>query len=347
VLTSLGACFHVFTHAFFKALLFLACGAVMHGFAGQLDLRRISGLRRMPGWRIVSWTMFYGCLCLVGFPFISSGFYSKDMIMAEAFVAHDGHIPYGFFWLGIIAVFTALLTAYYTFRVWFRVCAGPVQYEMGDDHHGDDDHHDDHHEHTPHAPRWAINLALIVITLFAAIAILPKYTGWAEHMVGDSTAAAGLPAHHEGLSFAADPHKWMPIVASITTLLGIAIAWFFHLHKRSAAEALKAKLLAGSATRWLPAAMENKWYVDELYDALIRKPLWLLGHLLTMLDNWLLDRGIIDGIASVPRAFGRMFQPLHNGVLQSYAISMAGGVGLVILLVIYMPKLIAFLGGGG
>src|ERR1051326_6671735 len=85
VTTSIGAAFHVFTHAFFKALLFLACGAVMHGFAGQLDLRKLSGLRKMPGWGIVSFGILIGCLNLAGFPVITAGFWSKDAILAEAF----------------------------------------------------------------------------------------------------------------------------------------------------------------------------------------------------------------------------------------------------------------------
>ena len=115
--SSYGAAYHVFTHAFFKAVLFLTCGAIMHGFAGQLDLRRISGLRKMKGWKIVSYTMLIGCLCLAGFPF-TSGYFSKDAILAEAFVTQGP----GFEFLGWLAIFTAGLTAYYTFRVWFRVC---------------------------------------------------------------------------------------------------------------------------------------------------------------------------------------------------------------------------------
>src|SRR5262249_52797346 len=87
VATTYGAAFHVFTHAFFKAVLFLTCGAIMHGFAGQLDLRKLSGLRHMDGWKITAYTMLIGCLCLAGFPF-SSGFYSKDAILAQVFVDH-------------------------------------------------------------------------------------------------------------------------------------------------------------------------------------------------------------------------------------------------------------------
>ena len=79
--TTFGAVYHVFTHAFFKALLFLCCGAIMHGMAGQLDLRKLSGLRNVKGFGIISWTFLIGCLCLAGFPF-TAGFFSKDSIIA-------------------------------------------------------------------------------------------------------------------------------------------------------------------------------------------------------------------------------------------------------------------------
>jgi NADH-quinone oxidoreductase subunit L len=144
----------------------------MHGFAGQLDLRKLSGLRKVPGWRIVAITMLIGCLNLAGFPLITSGFWSKDMIMAEAFVTP------GYTFLGLILVLTAGLTAYYTFRVYFRVFEGPVSYEPGDElhGHGDDAHGHDHghggardphvsdrdisHKATPHAPHVASEAAL-------------------------------------------------------------------------------------------------------------------------------------------------------------------------------------------
>ncbi|MFK7958997.1 MAG: NADH-quinone oxidoreductase subunit L [Phycisphaerales bacterium] len=348
VMTTYASAYHVFTHAFFKAVLFLTCGAIMHGFAGQLDLRKLSGLRKMPGWRVVSYTMLYGCLCLAGFPYITSGFFSKDKIMAEAFITHGP----GYTALGVIALITALLTAYYTFRVWFRVCAGPAHYEMGDDHHGDDHGHDDAHAgddhgHEPHPPRIAINAVLIIITAFAAIAI---FLGpWLKGMVSGSSAGGGVPGAtgvvHHGEGFWGDAHKWMPLVASITTLVGISIAWYLHLANRRAADSLRAGLLGNPLVRWIPTAMERKWYVDEIYEATIRKPLWIIGTALAMLDRILIDGVVVDGTAKGVRGLGRMFQPLQNGLLHSYAVSMAGGVALVALLVLYMPDLVVMLRG--
>ncbi len=372
VMTTFGAAYHVFTHAFFKAVLFLTCGAIMHGFAGQLDLRKLSGLRHMRGWKIVSYTMLIGCLCLAGFPF-TSGFFSKDAILAEAFTNEYAAI-------GWILLITAGLTAYYTFRVWFRVCMGPVQYEMGDEHHSEAEAHDEHtagldrshaeptkkaaehhhhhdeHHHEPHAPRLAINFVLIVITIGAVLAAIPYFMpsgdesvegGWVAGMVEDSSARGGLPGvyetHAHGAILGFDPHKAMYFISAIVGVIGIAIALYFHLLSRKSADALRARLLASPATRWLPTAMENKWYVDEIYDVLFRGPLWVIGHALYIFDRYIVDGLLVNGTARLPRLLGRQFQPMHNGVLQSYAVAMIGGAALITLLVIHMPDIITML----
>jgi NADH-quinone oxidoreductase subunit L len=337
LLTTSGAAYHVFTHAFFKAVLFLTAGVVMHGMAGQIDLRKVSGLSKLPGWRVTSFTMLYACMCLAGVPIVTNGFWSKDAIMAEAFAAHGP----GFGALAIIALITAFLTAYYTFRVWFRVCAGPVHYEPGDELHGESAG-----SFHPHAPRLIINAVLVAITVGAVVSIF--CADWVLGMVGDSTAAGGIPGEHhvvEGASVWSDPHAWMPWVASVIGLAGIAIAWYFHLANRKAADKFKQVLQGNVVTAWLPKALENKWYVDELYHATIRAPLWLLGRILNLFDRYVLDMVFVDGIARLPRMLGRGFQPLANGVLQSYAVSMIGGVALVAVLVFVMPELMEMLGG--
>jgi len=372
VMTTFGGAYHVFTHAFFKAVLFLTCGAIMHGFAGQLDLRKLSGLRHMPGWRIVSYTMLVGCLCLAGIPF-TSGFFSKDTILAECFSSGNAA-------LGWLLLVTAGLTAYYTFRVWFRVCAGPVHFEAGDEHHGDDHGHDAHghdtHGHDdghghghggefhPHAPRFAINFVLMVIALGAVLAAIPYYMssghegvhgGWVAGMVSDSTAHGGVPGLHEGHGAAEshlahgtllgyDPHKAMYYISGAIAVIGIAIAAGLHLFNRKSADAIRGALLSNPMTRWLPTAMEHKWYIDELYHAVIVAPLWLFSHILYAFDRYIIDWLIVDGIARIPRALGRSFQPLQNGILQSYAVSMAGGAGLVVVLVLFLRPALRALG---
>ncbi|MBC7835625.1 MAG: NADH-quinone oxidoreductase subunit L [Phycisphaerales bacterium] len=246
VLGSVGAASHVFTHAFFKALLFLACGAVMHGFAGQLDLRKLSGVQKMPGWRIVGLTMLVGCLNLAGFPLITAGFWSKDMILADAF-SHPQ-----FRAIGWILLITAGLTAYYTFRVYFRVFMGPKYFEPGDELHAaahGDDHGEAHdaaghvthsaaphgqhmaaegalaakghaHDHGhadahgvfhPHPPGWAINLVLTILALatFAAIPLffIGDHHGWVGDLVhGSSSNPASAAAAHEAAMHGHGPH---------------------------------------------------------------------------------------------------------------------------------------------
>jgi len=404
VLTTTGAAFHVFTHAFFKALLFLACGAVMHGFAGQLDLRKLSGVQRMPGWRIVGLTMLVGCLNLSGFPLITSGFYSKDMILAQAFTT-PGEMIAGSQWIGWILLFTAGLTAYYTFRVYFRVFVGPVQFEAGDEAHGGEeelDHGGDAHatghgaavahgghggggdggEFHPHAPGPAINGVLVALALLSFAAI-PTYFmhgeehGWVGHMVHGSSAmvespgggqepvggaeegdgrdaratgeVAGAPLEGAGAEMGTflgwEPHAVMYYVSAIVGLAGILIAAFLHgpvgagglllgsrtESARSRADGLMAML--GPIPRWA----QNKWFVDEFYDFLIRTPLWVLANVLHVFDKLVID-GIVDLCGKAPQWLASSLRPSQSGQLHGYAMGMAGGLGvaLVIVLIVMM-----------
>ncbi len=418
VLTTVGGVYHVVTHAFFKAALFLACGAVMHGFAGQLDLRKLSGLRHMKGWGIVTLAMFVGCLNLAGFPVITSGYFSKDMILAESFVTP------GYLWIGIILLFTAGLTAYYTFRVYFRVFEGPAEFEPGDEHHEPDElaeeeaaanpaeapahaeergagHAGARHGHGfhPHPPGWAINVVLATLAVLATGAIGLYFVdkdhhGYVGGLLHDSSAhyvspyghhgeghsGVGLPTevaqsgtvqerrhgeavaiipvveashgagehsgdhadHGEaGTLFGFDPHKAMYFVSAVVGFIGIAIAAFLHgpvgigglfLGSRteaatSRADALAAKL--GPIPRWA----QNKWYVDEFYDYIIRIPLIVIAHLSSIIDKLLVD-GLVEGVARIPKLMGESARRAQTGVLQGYAASMAGGVGVILLVVL-------------
>ena len=353
VLTTYGAAYHVFTHAFFKAVLFLTCGAIMHGFAGQLDLRRLSGLRHMHGWRITSWTMLIGCLCLAGFPF-TSGYFSKDAILAEAFVTQGP----GFEILGWMAIVTAGLTAYYTFRVWFRVCAGPVSWQAGDEHHDDDHGHGG--EFHPHAPRLAINAVLVVIAIGAILAAVPYFMsnradeaifgGWVADMVHDSPARHGLPGMTEtehldhadhaahGTVLGMDPHAAMYYISGVVGMIGLLIAAWLHLWRRGHADAIKNWMHSHWWIGWLPHAMERKWYVDEVYHALIRGPLWLLGHVFHAIDRFLIDGLLVDGIARIPRGVARWLQPMQSGAVQGLGVVMLGGAVLMVLLLSLFVK---------
>jgi NADH-quinone oxidoreductase subunit L len=180
--------------------------------------------------------------------------------------------------------------------------------------------------------------------------------GWVAEMVHDSHAAGGVPVPHVAGSdhhptiFGADPHTAMYWISGIVGTIGLLLAVWIHLLRRSTADAWRAALLSRRSTRWLPRAMEHKWYVDEIYIALIRTPLWVTGHLLTLVDRYLIDGLIVDGVARLPRAVARWFQPLQSGAVQGYAVTMAGGAALIGLLILFAPEIISFvqgLGSGG
>ena len=332
VVTSFGAAFHVFTHAFFKAMLFLCSGAVMHGLAGQLDLRKISGLRKVKGFGVVTWTMLIGSLFLAGFPF-TAGFFSKDEILAQAFVqTGPGYQALG--WIGIV---TAGMTAYYTFRVWFRVFGGKeVRIEPGPEHTGDPGHFH------AHAPGWRINLVLLILAAGCLLSISSGYFGvgkWIKGMVSHSSASWGMPIHWDDSMpafFGGDPHFTMYFVSGTFGLVGLAIAFYFHLHNRKAATNLEHALDRNPLTRWLPRALERKWYVDEIYNALFRFPTWLLARICYLFDRIIIDGVMVGGVARIPLVLGRVFQPLQSGMLQGYAGTMAGGVTLIVAWVVWV-----------
>jgi NADH-quinone oxidoreductase subunit L len=332
VLSTVGGVFHLFTHAFFKALLFLTAGSVMHALAGQLDMRKMSGLiRKMP---ITAILMLIGCLALAGFPF-TAGYYSKDMILAEALVAHP--------WLGWLGIATALLTAFYTFRLWFRVFVGPLKYEMSNEHHGypahgsasdGEQHHDeDHgHHHGPHEMSWLMNGPLV---LLAAGALL---LGWLAHdwmgdMIGHSTAAAAGAGHHgeaHGHGEGMDAHTLVSLVTGIGGTVMILLAGYFFWLNRAAAERIAG---AFGPVRKL---LENKWYVDELYHGLIVMPLRALGWICYLFDRLIIDGLIIDGLLRyTPRAAGEAQTPAVRGMLQGFALAMVLGVVVVLAIVLW------------
>ncbi len=383
VLSNVGGVFHVVTHAFFKAALFLCCGAVMHGFGGQLDLRKLSGVAWMKGWGIVGLCMLIGCLNLAGFPF-TAGFFSKDMILAEAFVT-PGMAP-----IGWILLLTAGLTAYYTFRVFFRVFIGPKQFEMGEEAHGGHDHataHDAHaqgepsgrgashahHEAHPHAPGWAINTVLGTLAVLALGAAGLNFVG--EHkghggIIGDlvqgSTAAYATPFTHEGAGhegageghgpraftsmaqvatmneeagtiLGQNPHEVMYYVSAGVGALGIAIAFFLHRVGRTTAATSKADALLPMLGS-LPGWAQHKWYVDELYDFLIVKPLLVLSHIFHLIDKLLVD-GLVDLLGAIPRWVGKALRPSQSGELHGYAVGMAGGLAVLLVIVILVSAM--------
>lgn len=180
----------------------------------------------------------------------------------------------------------------------------------------------------------------MVLAIGAILAGVPGYMAlagqenWVAKMVGDSSAVAGVPSlsghggHPELLGMNA--HVLLLAISFGIAIVGIGSAAYFHLFNRKAADSLKQSLLASPLTGWLPRALENKWYVDELYDGLFKLPTRGLAWLLARIDSLFLDGGLVNGFGRMPMALGRLFQPLYNGLLQGYAVSMAGGLGLIL-----------------
>jgi len=317
-----GAVFHLVTHAFFKALLFLTAGSVMHALAGTLDIRTMGGMgRKMP---VTKWLMFFGCVALAGLPF-TAGFYSKDQIIAATWIKGvDGGSPL-YILLGIIALFTALLTAFYTFRLWFIVFTGQTKFEMGDEHHSEDDHsHDTHHAHEPHEmPWWPMNLPLVILaigSLFAG-AFLSR-TGLMEHMIATSSAVV-----HAGHNAAI--HTIMMIVSSVLAIVGILLAYAFYANNSTRAQAA-AELFKGPVH-----LLQGKYFIDEFYDRVIVQPLFITGQVLYLIDQLVIHATIMS-LGWAPRLIGKSVQPSQTGQLQGYGLGMIAGIAAIALLLLFL-----------
>lgn len=334
VSSSVGGVFHLFTHAFFKALLFLTAGSVMHAMAGQLDLRNMGGLRKkMP---VTCWLMFMGCLALAGFPF-TAGFYSKDLILGDA-MAYG--VSANSLWIQLLAwsgLLTAFMTAYYTFRLWFRVFWGQEHYVMGDDHHSDDDHGSEDHGHAQHAPHempWMMNGPLVVLAIGAVAAgFLGEH--WIHEMVNASSAtvhhaveAGGEQAEH-GTLMGMNVHHAVMAISILAALAGIAIAAYFHLIRREAADKVKASYAS------LCDLLENKFWIDELYDTAIVRPLKLMGDLCFLCDRFVIN-GVVTMVGWVPGRLGKSARCSQTGVLQDYGLGMVLGLAAILMMVTWM-----------
>jgi NADH-quinone oxidoreductase subunit L len=271
-----AAAFHLITHAFFKALLFLGSGSVIHGVEhGVLhtgehvdpqDMFNMGGLRKkMP---ITFWTFLIGGFALSGFPLVTAGFWSKDEILADAF----GH---GHWVVFITLALAAFLTAFYTMRQITLTFLGEPRTESSH-----------HAQETP----WTMTLPLIVLAFFAVT------IGWAG--ISESFPILGgiLPNFaHEfiGSTLAEIPEAlpfniWPLIVSLVVSLGGLSLGWLVYRNQKAGAED-PVKIALGP----IHTLLKNKYYFDEIYDAIFVRPAYWLAYNFT---NQILDRGIIDGI---------------------------------------------------
>lgn len=333
-----AAMFHLFTHAFFKALLFLSAGSVMHSMGHIIDLRRIGGLRRVLPLTHIAFLS--GALALAGIiPF--SGYWSKDEILVALDAASHGPNRDGVYkiltWLGLI---TAGLTAFYTFRAYFLAFWGEVKIPVealahghhghGDDHHKVHGHGSAHHEinHDPyghvsdpakaHESPWIMTLPLLVLVP-AALGIGALF-GPTHRMMDFLGSAPGFHPDHGDHSAS----KWVAMASQVFGLGGIAIAFILYVAKPGLAGSLKK--LAGPGYN----LSLNRFYLDDILTLLFVRPLQVLGWLIQALDRELWDR-LVDAVARIPAWLGDKFRPVQNGLVQFYALAMA--LGLTIFLV--------------
>ena len=312
-----AAIFHLFTHAFFKALLFLGAGSVIHAMSNEQDIRNMGGI-----WKKIPYTyalMWIGNLALAGMPFFA-GYYSKDMILEAAFGAHSAVGAYAFA-CGIAAAF---LTAFYSWRLLILTFHGAPRASEEVMHHV--------HESPPVMVLPLVALAIGAV--FAGAVFAPLMIGhhWHEFW-GDSIAVGAREALHGQTIMEAAHHVpgWVGLLPTVVGLAGIGLAYVMYVLAPDIPGRLAARF--GGVYRFLL----NKWYFDELYDAIFVRPTLALGRLLwTKGDQGTIDRLGPDGIATVSRVTATAATRLQTGQLAHYAFAML--VGVLVLVTLFVVR---------
>jgi NADH-quinone oxidoreductase subunit L len=346
--------FHLYTHAFFKALLFLGSGAVIHALAGEQDLRNMGGLKKyLP---ITYWTFLTGALAIAGIPLLS-GFFSKDEILFKTFVgtAVTGHHGYPVLWL--VGAVTSLLTAIYMFRLVFMAFHGERRHP--DASHADTSHvadgtpaspkrSDSHrgggsHGHgTPHESPWSMAIPLIILAVGSVLAGyvgVPHALGGSNHIESFLEPSFAAPAaaasetqgpageHPAAGEVHADTATELVLmgVSSGIAVAGVLIAMFFWLRRPQASEAMAQRF------RGVHRVLLNKYYVDELYDSAVVQPIKQLstGGLWKGVDAGLID-GMVNGVGLTVRAGSGGLRRAQTGSVRTYAASLFLGVVLIL-----------------
>jgi NADH-quinone oxidoreductase subunit L len=293
--------FHLLTHAFFKALLFLAAGLVIHALTGEQDMRKMGGLRSlMP---MTYWFFVVGGLALVGvFPF--SGFFSKDSILAASL----DHGTFGVI-LWFAGVSGAFLTGLYTFRMLFLVFHGePSAYAR-------EHHHLHHGKDGPAEMFWPV----------AVLAVLAAIGGWIQLAGIWTPISTFLEPVAKPLVDASTTQELVSIAFGLGFgLFGIAVAWFFYGARR--AEVPRQALVQ--------RALEHKLWFDELYDRLFYAPAaWLAKALRRYVERPVIT-GTVDEVAQGTRETGALVSLAQNGLIRTYALGLAGGLAILVVVFI-------------
>lgn len=299
------AMFHMFTHAFFKAVLFLAAGSVMHAMGDIIDMRYFSGLKKaLP---ITHITFLCGALALAGFPLLS-GFWSKDEIISVLFAASRSSSPYAPFFLAVwvLSLVVSLMTAFYTFRAYFLTFHGPERFPEAAGHH-------------PHdaPPAMAGPLYLLAAgAILVGIALGPTHLY--AHYLHQTPGVPGAPAH---------PMDFLMMgLSTIIALAGIGAAYMAY-GRGQTAPAPEAALSPWASFSY------NGLYLDQLYLALVVGPLRNLAGVSALFDRRVID-GVVDGVAKVPTLAGAILRPFQNGLVQNYAFIMLLGLTACLMWVV-------------
>ncbi len=303
-----AAMFHLMTHAFFKALLFLGSGSVIHGMHHEQDMRKMGGLwKKMKGVAILMWI---GSLALAGIPFFA-GYYSKDIILESAFGA-ETNIGYFAFWMGIAA---ALMTAFYSWRLLFMTFHTPFR----------GDHHTyDHVEKTP----WTMMVPLIVLAVGAVFAGFIAHKAFVgEHWQTFWGEAIRIVPQHKALEHAHHSPLWVALLPAVAGVVGIALAWYAYMTTSRLPERLVAQ------HEPLHKFLLNKWYFDELYNAVfIRPAFWIGRQLWKKGDGKVIDGLGPDGVAATTIKAAKRVAALQTGYVYHYAFAILVGVVVFVTL---------------
>jgi NADH-quinone oxidoreductase subunit L len=306
--------FHLMTHAFFKGLLFLAAGSVIHAMGGEQDMRKMGGLReKIP---ITFWTMLMGTLAIAGTPGFS-GFFSKDEILDEALRVNP---VLG--WLGVLA---AGLTSFYMFRLIFLTFFGQLRY-------------DEHHVHVHESPK-NMTIPLIVLAILSVSGgwmAAPQFIGgqnYFQQFLAPVLSSGAEPVVTTAQTSSGGGELLQALIGApvIAGLLGFLLAWWFYIKSPETPKKLAASLAAPYKL------LSGKYFIDELYAAVIVRPLvWISDKVLWHgVDERVID-GTVNGVAFVSRESGDRLRRATTGNIRSYATWIVLGVLVFTSLLLWM-----------
>jgi NADH-quinone oxidoreductase subunit L len=325
--------FHLMTHAFFKGLLFLGAGSVMHAMSGELDLRKMGGLRKKTP--VTYWTFFIACLAIAGIPGFS-GFFSKDEILWKAFSSAQGHT---FIWL--LGAITAGMTAFYMFRLFFGVFHGECRASEEVKHH-------------IHESPKVMTIPLMILAFFSLVGgyvgiphilgggngiekfLEPVFGGHATPVTAShgggfdliSTAWASSEAGSQG---GGSPELILMALSVLIALFGILMAYIFYLKKPELPERFV------SRCRRLYHIVNNKYFVDEFYDLVFVRGILKAGGLLMKVVDIGIIEGAVNGSADTIQRAGGKLRRIETGFVQEYALGIIVGTIIVVGYLIVMP----------